>query len=104
MGKSRNVKYTRSCFICKQDHEAYTWYSTTRGFFCKQHAQSYITKAEESALSWKVKAEELKKDLSGKETEIKRLTNSVMLKSQEVEELEETISHLQKRIEKLQDY
>ncbi len=104
MGKSRNVKYTRSCFICKTDHEAYTWYSTTRGFLCKQHAQTYISKAEESALSWKKRAEELKQEYSGKDAEIKRLTNSLMLKSQEVEDLEETVKELQKKIEKLQEY
>jgi hypothetical protein len=36
--------------------------------------------------------------------ELKPLKNSLMLKSQEIEELEETISHLQKKIDKLQDY
>lgn len=95
MSTSKAIVYTRSCHHCKQTKSARVWFKSSRPdiYICHPCHAPY-TRDLEGKLSISL----------AKVSELKPLKNSLMLKSQEVEELEETISHLQKKIEKLQDY
>jgi transposase-like protein len=92
---TKAIVYTRSCYHCKQTKQARIWFKSSRPevYVCHPCHAPY-TRDLEGKLS---------KSLT-KLSELLPLKNSLMLKTQEVEELEETVAALQNKIKKLQEY